>query len=193
MAENNEVTVEELSPTPIQPVVDEEEQEEEVSVEPTVEPLPGQPQPDEQGFVTPPRPVAPEPIADEIKAQQPGIEVEILPGDFDPTAETQPQLDEGQPIMPPSMETDMESLRTAGPAVTPQPTTADGDPILPPARFEDRASDPNLSDEEFAQIKKESYDCLWLTSGARLCTTRTTVSSTIPHPSPSSQMTQNSV
>jgi len=154
MAENNEVTVEELSPTPIQPV---EEEQQEVPVEAQQEELPGMPQPGEGGFVSPPRPVAPEPIAEEIKAQQPGIEVEILPGDFDPTAETQPQLDEGKPMVPPSMDTDMESLRTAGPNLTPQPTTADGAPILPPARFEDRASDPNLSDEEFAQIKTESY------------------------------------
>ena len=158
MAENNEVTVEELSPTPLQPIVEEEQEETpEVPVEAAQEELPGMPRPDEAGFVSAPRPVAPEPIAEEIKAQQPGVEVEILPGDFDPTAETQPELDEGQPIVPPEMATDRESLRTAGPNLTPEPTTADGDPILPPARFEDRASDPNLSDQEFAQIKTESY------------------------------------
>ena len=158
MAENEQVTVEDLSPTPLQPIVEEEKETPEVPVEDTAvveEPLPGQPAPEDQGFVQPPKPVVSQDVAQEIQSKTPGIKVEIVP---DVPTEEAPVTEEGTqaPITAPEFVTDQQPV-AAGVTPTPDPTTVDGSPILPPARFEDRIADPALTDDDIRAIKADSF------------------------------------
>ena len=158
MAENEQVTVEDLSPTPLQPIVEEQEETPEVPVEDTAvveETLPGQPAPEDEGFVQPPRPVVAPDVAQEIQSKTPGIVVEVVP---DVPTEEAPVAEEGAqaPLEAPQFLTDQQPV-AAGVTPTPDPTTVDGSPILPPARFEDRIADPSLTDDDIRAIKADSF------------------------------------
>ena len=155
MAEQKKITVEELSPTPLQLPTEEESQE-----TPEVLPVPTQPQAEDVGFAVPLNAVSTEDSA----AETPGVKVEILPGDYVPSAKVEPEVKEPQPMATPFFETiegtpslfdsNETDIITAGannaPAVS---SVIDGSPLIPPGRFADRAA--GKSKEEARAIRTE--------------------------------------
>ena len=155
MAEQKKITVEELSPTPLQLPTEEESQE-----TPEVLPVPTQPQAEDVGFAVSPNAVSTEDSA----AETPGVKVEILPGDYVPSAKVEPEVKEPQPMATPFFETiegtpslfdaNETDIITAGannaPAVS---SVIDGSPLIPPGRFDDLAA--GKSKEEARAIRKK--------------------------------------